>query len=263
MDGYAVPHVDEIGGRQTTAVRQMRRRCDTTSASRRSVSTLGQPVRRALGSSTSTTSPSPIPKRSCISCDAGAHPSRSTVISSPRRLDVRVCAARRQTHGVRQGARHYYHRGRWCSRKAVRAWRLGAFSNPAATLRGGQLRRGGGSRARVACGRSAARHSLDNVACCESLAGKKDEAIAHLRRAIELSDRSRSSRQAILIFIPSARTPPLRNCSGRDEVHPIAAHVPGVCIGSHPPGGEPMARPPDSPPPDDRAFRSGPHPGRQ
>jgi tetratricopeptide (TPR) repeat protein len=31
-----------------------------------------------------------------------------------------------------------------------------------------------------------------NVACCESLAGQKDEAIAHLRRAIELSDRSRS-----------------------------------------------------------------------
>ena len=31
-----------------------------------------------------------------------------------------------------------------------------------------------------------------NVACCESLAGQKDEAIAHLRRAIELSERSRS-----------------------------------------------------------------------
>ncbi|HET8980288.1 MAG TPA: hypothetical protein VFN87_19205 [Solirubrobacteraceae bacterium] len=30
-----------------------------------------------------------------------------------------------------------------------------------------------------------------NVACCESLAGQKDEAIAHLRRAIELSDRTR------------------------------------------------------------------------
>ena len=31
-----------------------------------------------------------------------------------------------------------------------------------------------------------------NVACCESLAGQKDEAIAHLRRAIELSERSRA-----------------------------------------------------------------------
>jgi hypothetical protein len=30
-----------------------------------------------------------------------------------------------------------------------------------------------------------------NVACCESLAGRKDEAIAHLRRAIELSDQAR------------------------------------------------------------------------
>jgi hypothetical protein len=31
-----------------------------------------------------------------------------------------------------------------------------------------------------------------NVACCESLAGRNDEAIAHLRRAIELSVRTRS-----------------------------------------------------------------------
>jgi tetratricopeptide (TPR) repeat protein len=31
-----------------------------------------------------------------------------------------------------------------------------------------------------------------NVACCESLAGEKDQAIAHLRRAIELSERTRA-----------------------------------------------------------------------
>jgi tetratricopeptide (TPR) repeat protein len=31
-----------------------------------------------------------------------------------------------------------------------------------------------------------------NVACCESLAGQKDQAIAHLRRAIDLSQRTRS-----------------------------------------------------------------------
>jgi tetratricopeptide (TPR) repeat protein len=31
-----------------------------------------------------------------------------------------------------------------------------------------------------------------NIACCESLAGQKDDAIAHLRRAIQLSERSRS-----------------------------------------------------------------------
>jgi tetratricopeptide (TPR) repeat protein len=31
-----------------------------------------------------------------------------------------------------------------------------------------------------------------NVACCESLAGQKDHAIAHLRRAIELSERTRA-----------------------------------------------------------------------
>lgn len=31
-----------------------------------------------------------------------------------------------------------------------------------------------------------------NVACCESLAGQKDQAIAHLRHAVELSERTRS-----------------------------------------------------------------------
>ena len=35
-----------------------------------------------------------------------------------------------------------------------------------------------------------------NVACCESLAGRKDDAIAHLGRAIELSDRARSFAQS-------------------------------------------------------------------
>jgi tetratricopeptide (TPR) repeat protein len=33
---------------------------------------------------------------------------------------------------------------------------------------------------------------LYNVACCESLAGRREEAIEHLRRAIERSDRSRA-----------------------------------------------------------------------
>jgi len=35
-----------------------------------------------------------------------------------------------------------------------------------------------------------------NVACCESLAGQKDQAIAHLRRAIELSEQTRSFLEA-------------------------------------------------------------------
>jgi tetratricopeptide (TPR) repeat protein len=35
-----------------------------------------------------------------------------------------------------------------------------------------------------------------NVACCESLAGRKDDAIAHLRRAIELSGEARSFARA-------------------------------------------------------------------
>jgi len=36
-----------------------------------------------------------------------------------------------------------------------------------------------------------AHYRLELWACCESLAGQKDQAIAHLRRAIELSERAR------------------------------------------------------------------------
>ena len=46
-----------------------------------------------------------------------------------------------------------------------------------------------------------------NVACCESLAGRKDEAVAHLRRAIELSERARSFAERDSDFDPIRADP--------------------------------------------------------
>jgi mannose-6-phosphate isomerase-like protein (cupin superfamily) len=43
---------------------------------------------------------------------------------------------------------------------------------------------------------------LYNVACCESLAGETDQAVEHLRRSIELSDRSRVYAQGDSDFDP-------------------------------------------------------------
>jgi len=41
-----------------------------------------------------------------------------------------------------------------------------------------------------------------NVACCESLAGRRADAVEHLRRAIELSERFRSCAKADSDFDP-------------------------------------------------------------
>jgi hypothetical protein len=46
-----------------------------------------------------------------------------------------------------------------------------------------------------------------NVACCESLAGQKDQAIAHLRRAIELSERTRPLLEGDPDFDPIRQDP--------------------------------------------------------
>ncbi len=46
-----------------------------------------------------------------------------------------------------------------------------------------------------------------NVACCESLAGRKDDALAHLRRAIELSDRTRDLARGDSDFDPIRNEP--------------------------------------------------------
>lgn len=49
-----------------------------------------------------------------------------------------------------------------------------------------------------------------NVACCESLAGRKADAIAHLRRAIELSEGARSFAQGDSDFDPIREDPSFR-----------------------------------------------------
>ena len=67
-----------------------------------------------------------------------------------------------------------------CSRPSRPLYEAGDY--PAAAARGRELFAGDPPYANL----------FYNVACCESLAGEKDQAIAHLRRAIELSEGTRS-----------------------------------------------------------------------
>jgi tetratricopeptide (TPR) repeat protein len=54
-----------------------------------------------------------------------------------------------------------------------------------------------------------------NIACCESLAGQTDEAIDHLRRAIELSERSRTYAKDDSDFDPIRNEPAFKELIGR------------------------------------------------
>ena len=54
-----------------------------------------------------------------------------------------------------------------------------------------------------------------NVACCESLAGQKDEALGHLRRAIELSERARAYAKDDSDFDPIRDEPAFKELVGR------------------------------------------------
>jgi tetratricopeptide (TPR) repeat protein len=56
---------------------------------------------------------------------------------------------------------------------------------------------------------------LYNVACCESLAGQKDEALGHLRRAIELSERSRTYAKDDSDFDPIRDEPSFKELVGQ------------------------------------------------
>src|SRR4051812_16709302 len=51
---------------------------------------------------------------------------------------------------------------------------------------------------------------FDNVACCESLAGRRADAVEHLRRAIELSERFRSYAKGGSDFDPIRDEPALK-----------------------------------------------------
>ena len=106
---------------------------------------------------------------------------------------IRLRAPRRQAHRLRRGAGHDDHRPRGDAGEGIRARRLGDLGAAQPALRGGRVRRGGQTEG----GSLPRRHPeypglLYNVACCESLAGRRNEAIEHLRLAIERSDRSRS-----------------------------------------------------------------------
>ena len=56
---------------------------------------------------------------------------------------------------------------------------------------------------------------LYNVACCESLAGQKDEALGHLRRAIEISERARDYATDDSDFDPIRDEPAFKELVGR------------------------------------------------
>jgi hypothetical protein len=55
---------------------------------------------------------------------------------------------------------------------------------------------------------------LYNVACCESLAGRPSEALDHLRRAVELSEHSRSEAKSDADFDPIRDTPAFKQLIG-------------------------------------------------
>jgi tetratricopeptide (TPR) repeat protein len=57
-----------------------------------------------------------------------------------------------------------------------------------------------------------------NVACCESLAGQTDEAITHLRRAIEISERSRTYAKDDSDFDPIRDEPAFKELLGGQSV---------------------------------------------
>ena len=71
--------------------------------------------------------------------------------------------------------------------RGVRARRLGALGAAQCRLSGGQVRRGRRPRPGARRGQPEYAGLLYNVACAESLAGRKEDAIEHLRRSLELS----------------------------------------------------------------------------
>ena len=131
------------------------------------------------------------------------------------RRDVRVCASRREADGVCRGARNDRHRARRHPGKGVRARRLGTLGPAEPALRRGRVRRGGRSRTPTGRGSSAVRRVLYNLACCESLAGRTADAIDHLRRAIDRSERYRSYAKADSDFDPIRDEPGFKELIGR------------------------------------------------
>jgi hypothetical protein len=64
----------------------------------------------------------------------------------------------------------------------------------------------------IECGEYAA--TLYNLACCESLVGRPSDAVEHLRRAIELSERFRSHAKDDSDFDPIRAEPAFKELVG-------------------------------------------------
>ena len=103
-----------------------------------------------------------------------------------------LCAPRRHTYSGRSGARHD-DVAQWAvfpeSRTSLKAGSCFAPLRP--LYEAGDSAEAADRGRELLAGDPPYADLFYNVACCESLAGQKDQAIAHLRRAIELSERTR------------------------------------------------------------------------
>ncbi|MHB8660068.1 MAG: TPR end-of-group domain-containing protein [Solirubrobacteraceae bacterium] len=88
--------------------------------------------------------------------------------------------------------RHDDHRGRRHSRKPYEAGGRELFAPVRPLYEAGDHAEAADRGRELLAGDPPYADLFYNVACCESLAGQTDEAVAHLRRAIELSERTRS-----------------------------------------------------------------------
>ena len=131
----------------------------------------------ATRSSTSSTGPRDVRARRRAGGCAGRH--------------ARLRPSRRQTDGVRRGARDDDHRARRHPGGGVRARRLGDLGPTGALYQAGEYAEAADRGRELVEAHPEYAGLFYNLACCESLAGRTNDAIEHLRRSVEMSERSR------------------------------------------------------------------------
>ena len=131
------------------------------------------------------------------------------------RRDLRLCATGCEANGGRGGAADDAHRPRRRTGKGVRAVGVADLGAAQPPLRGRPVRRASSS-AGASCSRPTLSYSelFYNVACCESLAGRTEDAIEDLRRAIALSERSRAYAKQDSDFDPIRDEPAFQELVG-------------------------------------------------
>ena len=213
MTRYAVARLDEIeeltDGREP--FRPVRHHFGITSFG----VTPGRPPKRETGSSTSTTNPSPTPTRSCTSLCAAGHVRARRRPGACARRNAHLCASRREADGICRGARDDGHRARRHAGKGVRGRRLGTLGSAESALRVGQYAEAADRGRQLVEAHPQYAGLLYNLACCESLAGRTADAVDHLKRAIDHSERSRSYAKDDSDFDPIRDEPAFKELIGR------------------------------------------------